>query len=122
MGTVKPRAGAVVLVDWRRGALPGEPTKIRPSIVVDEQGRFPSDYANIIVVPMSSKEMLVVPTFSERIDPTPENGAPVASWALAHHVSMVSLQRVKVTQSRITDEQLASLRHRIALALGIDHA
>ena len=101
--------------------MPREPNKTRPSVVVDDQDRFPANYPNVIVVPLTRDERIVIPTFSERIEPTPENGAPATSWALGHHVSTISLHRVmKTTSSRITDEQLASLRQRVALALGFD--
>ncbi len=122
MGAVsRPTAGTIVIVDWRGDALPREPNKLRPSVVVDDQDRFPADYPNVIVVPFTRDERIVIPTFSERIEAAPENGAPATSWALGHHVSTTSLQRVaKITSSRITDEQLASLRRRVALALGFD--
>jgi len=37
---------------------------------------------------------------------------------LAHHVTSVSLRRVNLTASRITAEQLASIRKRIMVAVG----
>jgi mRNA interferase MazF len=113
----RPPAGTIVLVDWRVGAVQ-EPTKIRPSVVVEDDQLFPGAYPNAIVVPLTRDEALAYFAFAERIDPTPENGSDATSWALAHHVTSVSLQRVQVTPSRITPEQLGSLRRRIALALG----
>lgn len=118
----RPRAGAIVLVDWRTGAAPHEPTKIRPSVVVEDDELFPAGYPNMLVVPLTRSEGFAYAAFAERIDPAPENGADVISWALAHHVTSVSMQRVRATSSRITTDQLTSLRRRIALALGIQAA
>jgi mRNA-degrading endonuclease toxin of MazEF toxin-antitoxin module len=109
----------IVLVDWRIGAVPREPTKIRPSVVVEDHELFPDAYPSTIVVPLTRDEALAYPAFAERIDPAPENGAQSISWALAHHVTSVSLRRVHVTPSRITSEQLESLRRRVGLALGL---
>lgn len=115
----RPEPGSIVLVDWRSGALPNEPTKIRPSIVVEDGELFPENYPNTIVVPLTRDEQLAYAGLSERIEPSPENGADATSWALAHHVTTVSLRRVKPTPSRISAEQLERLRKRIALALAI---
>ena len=115
----RPAAGTIVLVDWRVGAVPREPTKIRPSVVVEDHELFPDAYPNTMVVPLTSDEALAYAAFAERIDPAPENGADATSWALAHHVTSVSLKRVQLTPSRITSEQLGSLRRRISLALGL---
>lgn len=115
----RPAAGAIVLVDGRTGAVPHEPTKIRPSVVVEDHELFPDAYPNTLVVPLTRDEQLAYAAFAVRIDPAPENGVDATSWALAHHVTSVSLQRVQPTPSRITPEQLGSVRHRIALALGL---
>jgi mRNA-degrading endonuclease toxin of MazEF toxin-antitoxin module len=115
----RPAAGSIVLVDWRAGAVPHEPTRIRPSVVVEDNELFPDAYPNTLVVPLTRDEGLAYAAFAERIDPAPENGADTTSWALAHHVTSVSLQRVQPTPSRVTPEQLGSLRRRIAVALGL---
>ena len=115
----RPAAGTIVLVDWRLGAVPHEPTKVRPSVVVEDHELFPDAYPNTLVVPLTRDEALAYAAFAERIDPAPENGAETTSWALAHHVTSVSLQRVQSTASHITAEQLGSLRRRIGLALGV---
>lgn len=115
----RPAAGTIVLVDWRLGAVPREPTKIRPAVVVEDAGLFPDAYPNTVVVPLTRDAALAYPAFAERIDPVPDNGADTTSWALAHHVTTVSLQRVQPTPSHITSEQLGSLRRRIGLALGL---
>lgn len=114
----RPPAGAIVLVDWRAGAMPNEPTKIRPAVVVEDQELFDDAYPNTIVVPLTRDEHLAIPAFAERIEPSPENGAATTSWALAQHVTTVSLRRLQVTRSRIEPEQLTSLRRRIGRAIG----
>jgi mRNA interferase MazF len=115
----RPAAGTIVVVDWRVGAVPREPTKIRPAVVVEDHELFPDAYPNTVVVPLTRDEGLAYATYAERIDPTPENHVETTSWALAHHVTSVSLRRVQATPSRVTAEQLASIRRRIALALGL---
>jgi mRNA-degrading endonuclease toxin of MazEF toxin-antitoxin module len=87
-------------------------------VLVDWRDIFPSGYPNTIVVPMTSNEGLAYEAFSERLEPTPGNGCASTCWALSHHVTTVSLKRVSTTPSRITAEQLDSIRRRIALALG----
>jgi mRNA-degrading endonuclease toxin of MazEF toxin-antitoxin module len=86
--------------------------------VVEDHELFPDAYPNTIVTPLTRDEALAYGAFAERIDPTPENGADTTSWALAHHVTSVSIRRVQTTPSHITAEQLSSLRRRIALAIG----
>ena len=107
-----------MLVDWRGGALPNEPTKIRPAVVVEDHELFPDGYPNTIVVPLTQDERLAYAGLSERLEPTEENGSAAVSWALAHHVASVSLTRVRVTASRISSEQLTRIRQRIAVAIG----
>ncbi|WP_067975282.1 type II toxin-antitoxin system PemK/MazF family toxin [Mycolicibacter icosiumassiliensis] len=114
----RPAAGSIVVVDWRGGALPQEPGRSRPAIVVEDHELFPDDYPNILVVPLTRDEGLAHRSFAERIEPTPENGADATSWALAHHVTSVSLRRVTPTASRVSAVQLASIRKRIAVSIG----
>lgn len=121
MGNLRrPAAGSIVIVDWRADALQGEPTKIRPAVVIEEHTGFPEAHPLVIVVPLTRDEKLVIGAFCERIDPTPENGGKATSWALAHHVSAMSRRRMKTTPARVTDEQLAMIRRRVALALGFE--
>jgi mRNA interferase MazF len=114
----RPAAGTIVLVAWRVGPVPRESNEIRAAVVVEDEGLFPDAYPNTIVVPLTRDEALAYAAFAERIDPTPENGADAATWALAHHVTTVSLRRVKGTRMRITTDQLTNVRRRIALAVG----
>ncbi|MGH9302257.1 MAG: type II toxin-antitoxin system PemK/MazF family toxin [Acidimicrobiales bacterium] len=112
-------AGAIVIVDWRAGAQPNEPSKLRPAVVVEDHELFPLEYPNTIVVPLTRDEGLAHRSFAERIEPTDGNGVEATCWALAHHVTSVSLRRVNPTPSYISAEQLASIRQRMAGALGI---
>lgn len=107
-----------MLVDWRTGSLPVEPTRRRPAVVVEDDELFPDGYPNVLVVPLTRDQGLAYPSFSERIDPSSENGASETCWALAHHVTSVSLKRTSSTPSRVTRDQLGSIRRRLALALG----
>jgi mRNA interferase MazF len=112
-------AGDIVLADWRGGAMPGEPTRIRPAVVVENPDLFANDYQMVIVVPMTRDQRLAHPAFAIRIEPTAENGAPATSWALPHRVGTMSIRRVKPTRSRITPQQLSAIRERIGLAMDI---
>ena len=102
-------AGSIVVVDWRAGL----------AVVVEDHELFPDDYPNTLLVPLTRDEGLAHRSFAERIEPDADNGVDATRWALAHHVTSVSLQRVNPTASRITSEQLASIRERIALAVGM---
>jgi mRNA-degrading endonuclease toxin of MazEF toxin-antitoxin module len=52
--------------------------------------------------------------------PTPENGCTKACYALAHHVTTTSKQRITSTPSRITEAQLAEIRRLIGIAIGLE--
>ncbi len=113
-------AGSIVVVDWRSGAQPKEPSRLRPAVVVEDAELFPDDYPNALVVPLTRDEGLAHRAFAERIEPTAENGAAATCWALAHHVTSVSVRRVSPTPSHITADQLAGIRRRITTAIGVD--
>ena len=113
-------AGSIVIVDWRGGALPHEPARLRPAVVVEDHELYPDEYPNVLVVPLTRDEGLAHGSFAERIEPTAENGADATCWALGHHVTSVSQRRVTPTDSRINAAQLASLRNRIMVAIGAD--
>lgn len=95
-----------------------EPTKRRPAVVVEDTGLLPDAYPNLLVVPLTEDQGLAYPSFTERIEPDPDNGAIQTCWALAHHVTSVSMQRVTRTKSRVTLDQLGRIRGRIKLAVG----
>lgn len=108
-----------MLVDWRGGNLPREPGKIRPAVVVEDDLLFPDAYPNTLVVPLTRDHALAIEAFAEKIESSTQTGSDAPSWALAHHVTSVSLQRITPTGLHISAEQLASIRMRIALALGL---
>jgi mRNA interferase MazF len=92
--------GQIVVVDWR-DALPKEPNKLRPAVVVEDESLFDPAYPNVILVPLSEDQRLAIPDLSVAIDPTPENGCS------------------RPTASRITESQLLAIRGQIALAIGL---
>jgi hypothetical protein len=115
----RPEAGTIVVVDWRGGALPKEPGRQRAAVVVEDTELFPPAYPNLLVVPLTRDEGLAHQSLAELIEPTAANGITERCWALSHHVTSVSLQRVEATASCVTAGQLASIRQRIALSIGV---
>jgi mRNA interferase MazF len=114
------RAGQIVLADWRGDALPKEPNKLRPAVVVEDDGLFAPAYPNAILVPLTDDATLAIPDLSVAIAPTPENGCDKPSWAAAHLVATTSKQRLRATGSSITAEQLRRIRRAIALTVGLE--
>ncbi|MGH7062638.1 MAG: type II toxin-antitoxin system PemK/MazF family toxin [Stellaceae bacterium] len=110
--------GQIVVVDWR-DALPKEPNKLRPAVVVEDEALFDPAYPNVILVPLSEDRRLAIPDLSVAIDPTPENGCSKRCHALSHCVATTSAKRVRPTASRITEDQLLAIRRQIALAIGL---
>ena len=113
------RAGQIVVADWRGDAFPKEPNKLRPAVVVEDDGLFAPGYPNTILVPLTEDVALAIPDLSVAIAPTAENGCPKPCWAVSHLVATTSKARLRATQSHITSEQLATIRRQIALAIGI---
>ena len=114
------RAGQIVLADWRGDAMPKEPNKRRPAVVVEDDALFVSSYPNVILVPLTEDAALAIPDLSVAIDPTTENGCSKPCWAVSHLVTTTSKSRLRATLSRITSEQLVSIRRQIAVAIGIE--
>lgn len=112
------QAGQIVLVDWR-DALPKEPNKKRPAIVVEDSDLFDSAYPNVILVPIADDPHSAIADLSLSIRPTPENGCSKPCHALAHHVTTTSKRRITPTASRITGEELAEIRRLIVFAIGM---
>jgi mRNA interferase MazF len=108
-------AGDVVLVDWR-DALPGagEPNKRRPAIIVGCARFFGTGLPYEIVVPLTGEEALAITGASTMIEPTAQNGCVKTSYALAWNVQAVPHARLMQTRSRITADQLATIRAQIA--------
>jgi len=113
-------AGQIVLADWRGDALPKEPKKRRPAVVIEDSGLFAPGYPNVILVPLTDDAALVIPDLAVRIEPTPENGCVKPCWAVAHLVATTSKARVMGTRSRVTAGALARIRRRVALAIGVE--
>jgi mRNA interferase MazF len=115
---VSHKAGQIVLADWR-DALPKEPNKKRPAIVIEDSDLFDPSYPNLILVPLAEDPHLAIADLSIELLPTEENGRTKLSYALAHYVTTMSKQRVTGTPSRITDGQLTEIRRLIGLAIGL---
>ena len=113
------KAGDIVIVDWRGGASPKEPNRLRPAIVVEDDELFDPGYPNVLVVPLTSDPLLAIPGLAVTIEPTRENGCERRCFALAPSVTSVSIKRMRATASRIQVGQLAEIRLRIADAVGI---
>ena len=111
-------AGQIVVADWR-DALPKEPNKLRPAVVVEDDGLFDPAYPNVILVPLTEDERLAIPDLSLAIDPTPENGCTKRCWALSHCVATTSAARLRPTRSTIMPAQLRTIRRQIGLAIGL---
>ena len=111
--------GQIVIADWR-DALPKEPNKLRPAIVVEDPELFGPAYPNVILVPLTEDRRLAMPDLSLAIDPTPDNGCTKRCFAISHFVTATSKSRVTTTASRILPEQLRAIRHQIALAVGLE--
>jgi len=114
------RAGQIVLADWRGDAMPKEPNKLRPAVVVEDDGLFAPAYPNAILVPLTEDARLAIPGLTVAIAPTAENGCTKPCWAMSHLVATTSKARLRTTASSITPEQLAVIRRQIALAVGIE--
>jgi hypothetical protein len=102
-----------------RDALPDEPSKrARPCILVESPAIFGDAYLNVIVVPLTHDSGISVDLAKTTIDPTPENGCDVRSFAISAHVSSSSRSRiVRATESHITVEQLGTICAQIALCI-----
>lgn len=111
--------GDIVIVDWRGDALPKEPSKLRPAVVVEDESLFDPTYPNVLVVPLTEDSGLVLPLLAVRIEPAPDIGRTRSCFALAPFVTSVSTRRVRPTPSRITPEQLHRIRQQIAEAIGL---
>lgn len=112
-------AGQIVLVDWRGDALPREPNKLRPAVVVEDEALFAPAYPNAILVPLTDDARLAIPDLSVAIMPTAENGCSKPCWAVSHLVATTSKLRLRATPSRITPEQLGAIRRQIGVAVGM---
>ena len=113
-------AGQIVLADWRGDAMPKEPNKRRPAVVVEDEGLFAPTYPNAILVPLTDDAALAIPDLSVAIAPTAENGCSKPCWAVSHLVATTSKARLRATPSHITPDQLTAVRRQVALAVGVE--
>jgi mRNA interferase MazF len=111
--------GQIVIADWR-DALPKEPNKLRPAVVVEDESLFDPAYPNVILVPLTEDQGLAIPDLSVAIDPTPQNGCTKRCYVLSHCVATASAERVRPTASRIADAELLAIRRQITLAIGLE--
>ena len=111
------RPGQIVLADWRGDALPKEPNKRRPAVVVEDD-LFPPEWPNVILVPLTDDENLVISDLSVRIEPTSENGCSKICWAVCALVTTTSKQRLTPTDSFVRPDQLEKIRQRITILVG----
>lgn len=109
-----------MIADWRGDALPKEPNKCRPAVVVEDDGLFAPAYPNVILVPLTDDAALAIPDLSVAIAPTEANGCSKPCWAVSHLVATTSKTRLRLTPSGITPQQLATIRRQIASMLGIE--
>ena len=111
------RAGQIVLVEWR-DALPRVPGKRRPAVVVEDDALFDDAYPNAILVPLAEDPHLAIEDLSLRITPSEENGCTKPCYALAHHVTATSKRRITITESHVTEAEVARIRRLIGIAVG----
>lgn len=114
-------AGQIVLADWQGDALPKEANKLRPAIVVEDDGMFAPGYPNALLVPLTDDQTFAILELSVAIAPTGENGCTKSCWAVSHLVTATSKIRIRPTPSRISMSQLTQIRRQIAVALGVGH-
>jgi mRNA-degrading endonuclease toxin of MazEF toxin-antitoxin module len=116
------RAGQIVLVDWRGDALPKEPNKLRPCIVVEDDELFDETFPNVLIVPLTDSADFLIPSLAVTIHPTAENGCAQTSHAISHSITVASKKRVaQITSARITELQLQQIRNQIAECIGLVH-
>jgi mRNA-degrading endonuclease toxin of MazEF toxin-antitoxin module len=113
-------AGDIVIADWRGDALPKEPNKRRPAVVIENDALFGPGFPNMILVPLSEDAGLVIPGLAEQIEPSAENGCTKRCYALAPFVTCTSKARIQATASRVTAEQLGRIRRQVAEAIGLE--
>ena len=110
--------GQIVIADWR-DALPKEPNKLRPAVVVEDSDLFGPAYPNVLLVPLSEDPNLAAADLSLTIEPTPENGCSKRCYALSPAVTATSKRRITPTNSRTLPDQLRTIRSQIGLAIGL---
>lgn len=113
------KAGQIVIADWRGNALPNEPNKLRPAVVVEDDGLFARDLPTLTLVPLSSDPSLVIEEVVVSIPPTAENGCARQCWAMSYLITTTAKARIRPTMSHITQGQLDAIRRQVATAIGV---
>lgn len=112
-------AGQIVLVDWRGDAIAKEPNKLRPCVVIEEDGLFDPAFPNVLVVPLTESSEFLISSLTVTIEPTTENGCADRCYAVSHSITVASKKRIaKSTPSRITPDQLNRIRAQITECIG----
>ncbi len=114
------QSGQIVLADWRGDAVPPEPTKIRPAVVVEDDELFLTSHGAVILVPLTGDPSLAVQELTVCLEPTADNGCTKQCWVLSYAVSSTAKSRVRLTASSITPAQLSMIRRQIGMAIGIE--
>jgi mRNA-degrading endonuclease toxin of MazEF toxin-antitoxin module len=111
------KPGQIVKANWR-DAFPqsGEPSKVRPGIVISAP-RFYELLPFELIVPLTASEELALEEASVVIDPTSENGCAKRSYALSWNVQCVPHIRLTETPSCITDTALAQICKQVSACL-----
>lgn len=113
-------AGQILWIDFRKDALPKEPNKLRPAIVVEDSGLFASGFPNVVVVPCTTALTFEVVDLCVQIEPDERNGFDRVNWAIAHNVTTASKARiVKQTAYHVSPQHLAEIRALIAETLNL---
>ena len=88
--------------------------------MVEDTDLFDETYPNLILVPLAEDPHLAIADLSVRIPPTSVNGCAKPCYALAHHVTTPSKQRISPTTSRIDVLELAEIRRLIGISVGLE--
>jgi len=108
----------IVLAAWREDALPKEPNK--PCSAAVEDDIVSPEWPNVMLVPLTEDEDLVIPELAVRIDPTADNSCTQPCRAVSALLTTTSKHRVTVTGCKVRPDQLAAIRRQIALLVGCD--
>jgi mRNA interferase MazF len=113
-------AGQILWLDFRKDALPKEPNKLRPAIIVEDSDLFAAGFPNVVVVPCTTALTFEVMDLCVQIEPDKHNGFDRINWAIAHNVTTASKSRiVKETDYHVSPQHLSEIRARISETLNL---
>ncbi|MDI6654097.1 type II toxin-antitoxin system PemK/MazF family toxin [Gluconobacter japonicus] len=98
----------IVLADWRGDAMPKEPNKRRPSVVVVDELFLP-EWPNLVAVPLTDDENFDIPDLAVRIDPTADHGSNKSGWAVRALLTSISKHRLSIVGDTIHPDQLTAI-------------